>query len=139
MEDGPHLWTTGWMHNRVRMITASFLIKHLLVDWRHGATWFWDTLVDASYANNSVNWQWVAGSGVDANMFVRIMAPLSQSEKFDAAAYIRTWVPELARLPDHAIHDPETHGLRPRDYPARIIGHREGRERALEAYKRIKQ
>ena len=67
------------------------------------------------------------------------MAPLTQSEKFDAAAYIRTWVPELARLPDHAIHDPETHGLRPRDYPARIIGHREGRERALEAYKRIKQ
>ncbi|MES2156642.1 MAG: deoxyribodipyrimidine photo-lyase [Pseudomonadota bacterium] len=133
------LWTTGWMHNRVRMIAASFLIKHLLVDWRHGATWFWDTLVDASYANNSVNWQWVAGSGVDANMFVRIMAPLTQSEKFDAAAYIRTWVPELARLPDHAIHDPETHGLRPRDYPARIIGHREGRERALEAYKRIKQ
>ncbi|MDI1295932.1 MAG: deoxyribodipyrimidine photo-lyase, partial [bacterium] len=87
------LWATGWMHNRVRMIAASFLIKHLLIDWRHGARWFWDTLVDASYANNSVNWQWVAGSGVDANMFVRIMAPLSQSEKFAAADYIRRWVP----------------------------------------------
>lgn len=133
------LWATGWMHNRVRMIAASFLIKHLLVDWRHGATWFWDTLVDASYANNSVNWQWVAGSGVDANMFVRIMAPLTQSEKFDAAAYIRQWVPELAELPDHAIHDPDAHGLRPAAYPAKIIGHREGRERALAAHKHIKQ
>ena len=133
------LWTSGWMHNRVRMIAASFLIKHLLIDWRHGATWFWDTLVDASYANNSVNWQWVAGSGVDANMFVRIMAPLTQSEKFDAAAYIRVWVPELARLPDHAIHDPDAHGLRPAAYPAKIIGHREGRARALEAHKHIKQ
>ena len=132
------LWATGWMHNRVRMIAASFLIKHLLIDWRHGARWFWDTLVDASYANNSVNWQWVAGSGVDANLFTRIMAPLSQSEKFDAAAYIRQWVPELAGLSDAAIHDPDAHGARPQSYPAKIIGHREGRERALEAYRRMK-
>ncbi|MCB2066003.1 MAG: deoxyribodipyrimidine photo-lyase, partial [Erythrobacter sp.] len=83
------LWATGWMHNRVRMIAASFLIKHLLIDWRHGESWFWDVLVDADYGSNAVNWQWVSGTGVDSNMFVRIMAPLSQSEKFDAAGYIR--------------------------------------------------
>jgi len=133
------LWATGWMHNRVRMIAASFLIKHLLIDWREGERWFWDTLVDADYGNNSVNWQWVAGTGVDSNMFTRIMAPLSQSEKFDAAGYIREWVPELANLRDAAIHDPEEAGCRPADYPAKIIGHREARERALEAYRRIKE
>ncbi|MEA3542239.1 MAG: deoxyribodipyrimidine photo-lyase [Pseudomonadota bacterium] len=133
------LWTTGWMHNRVRMIAASFLIKHLLIDWRHGARWFWDTLVDADYANNSVNWQWVAGSGVDANMFTRIMAPLSQSEKFEAADYVRTWVPELATLSDEAIHDPDAHDARPSSYPAKIIGHKAGRERALAAYRRMKR
>ncbi|WCP11729.1 Deoxyribodipyrimidine photo-lyase [Sphingobium sp. AntQ-1] len=132
------LWTTGWMHNRVRMIAASFLIKHLLIDWRHGARWFWDTLVDADYANNSVNWQWVAGSGVDANLFTRIMAPLTQSDKFDSADYIRSWVPELAELSDAAIHDPDAHDARPTDYPAKIISHREGRERALAAYRHSK-
>lgn len=132
------LWATGWMHNRVRMIAASFLIKHLLVDWRVGEAWFWDTLVDADLGNNAVNWQWVAGSGVDSNMFVRIMAPIVQSEKFDAADYIRQWVPELAALPDAAIHDPDAHGRRPASYPAKIIGHREARERALAAYARIK-
>ena len=100
------LWATGWMHNRVRMIAASFLVKHLLIDWRAGERWFWDTLVDADYASNGVNWQWVAGTGIDANMFVRIMAPLTQSPKFDAAAYIRQWVPELAGLSDAEIHDP---------------------------------
>ncbi|PZQ20400.1 MAG: deoxyribodipyrimidine photolyase [Sphingopyxis macrogoltabida] len=128
------LWTTGWMHNRVRMIAASFLIKHLLIDWRRGERWFWDTLVDADYGNNSVNWQWVAGTGVDSNMFPRIMAPLTQSEKFDAAAYIRQWVPELARLDDAAIHDPDASGRRPAGYPEKRIGHREARERALGAY-----
>ncbi len=127
------LWTTGWMHNRVRMITASFLVKHLLIDWREGERWFWDCLVDADYGNNSVNWQWVAGTGVDSNMFGRIMAPLSQSEKFDAGDYIREWVPELAGLKGDAIHDPDESGCRPDDYPAKIIGHREGRERALDA------
>jgi deoxyribodipyrimidine photo-lyase len=127
------LWTTGWMHNRVRMITASFLVKHLLIDWREGERWFWDCLVDADYGNNSVNWQWVAGTGVDSNMFGRIMAPLSQSEKFDAGDYIRAWVPELAGLKGDAIHDPDESGCRPDDYPAKIIGHREGRERALDA------
>nr|WP_298897935.1 deoxyribodipyrimidine photo-lyase [uncultured Altererythrobacter sp.] len=132
------LWQTGWMHNRVRMIAASFLIKHLLIDWRVGEQWFWDTLVDADYASNSANWQWVAGTGVDSNMFVRIMAPLSQSEKFDAAGYIREYVPELADLSEPYIHDPEEHGCKPEAYPAKIIAHREGRERALAAYRDMK-
>ena len=132
------LWQTGWMHNRVRMITASFLIKHLLIDWREGEKWFWDCLVDADYASNATNWQWNAGTGVDSNMFVRIMAPLTQSEKFHCAAYIRTYVPELADLDEPYIHDPEEHGVRPEGYPRKIIAHREGRERALAAYKVIK-
>ena len=127
------LWATGWMHNRVRMIVASFLVKHLLIDWREGERWFWDCLVDADYGNNSVNWQWVAGTGVDSNMFGRIMAPLGQSEKFDAGDYIRQWVPELAAITGAAIHDPDESGCRPRAYPAKIIGHRAGRERALAA------
>lgn len=132
------LWTSGWMHNRLRMITASFLVKHLLIDWREGERWFWDCLVDADYGNNSVNWQWVAGTGVDANMFSRIMAPLTQSEKFDAGDYIRRWVPELSDLPDSAIHDPEAAGCKPDDYPSKIIGHREARERALAAAARLR-
>jgi deoxyribodipyrimidine photo-lyase len=127
------LWRTGWIHNRVRMIVASFLVKHLLIDWRKGERWFWDCLVDADLGNNAVNWQWVAGTGVDSNMFSRIMAPLSQSEKFDAAGYIREYVPELADLPDDAIHDPEAAGCRPDDYPEKIIAHKEARERALAA------
>ncbi|RZM05959.1 MAG: deoxyribodipyrimidine photo-lyase, partial [Sphingomonas sp.] len=127
------LWTTGWMHNRVRMITASFLIKHLLIDWRRGERWFWDCLLCADYGNNSVNWQWVAGTGIDSNMFSRIMAPLTQSEKFEAGDYIRRWVPELKDVSDAAIHDPDEAGRRPKDYPAKIIGHREARERALAA------
>lgn len=127
------LWRTGWMHNRIRMIAASFLVKHLLIDWRRGEQWFRDCLVDADYANNGVNWQWVSGTGVDSNMFVRIMAPLTQSEKFDAAGYIREYVPELAELSDTDIHDPpeDKRG----DYPKSIIGPREGRERALAAYR----
>jgi deoxyribodipyrimidine photo-lyase len=130
------LWATGWMHNRVRMIAASFLIKHLLIDWRRGEQWFWDTLVDADYASNAVNWQWSAGTGVDSNMFVRIMAPLTQSEKFDTAGYIRRWVPELAGLSDAEIHDP---GLtRPRSYPPRRIEHTAARARALAAHQAIK-
>ncbi|MDE0933172.1 MAG: deoxyribodipyrimidine photo-lyase [Novosphingopyxis baekryungensis] len=132
------LWKHGWLHNRVRMICASFLIKHLLIDWREGERWYWDCLVDADYGNNAVNWQWISGTGVDSNMFVRIMAPLSQSEKFDAADYIRRYVPELADLPDDAIHDPEDAGCKPDDYPAKIIGHKDARERALAAYEKIK-
>lgn len=129
------LWATGWMHNRVRMIAASFLVKHLLIDWRRGERWFWDTLVDADYGSNAVNWQWTAGSGVDANMFVRIMAPLGQSEKFNAGDYIRKWVPELAHLRGTAIHDPHGGGAAPSTYAKPLIGHREGRERALAAYR----
>ncbi|NTS64354.1 deoxyribodipyrimidine photo-lyase [Sphingomonas sp. HHU CXW] len=132
------LWTSGWMHNRLRMITASFLIKHLLIDWREGERWFWDCLVDADYGNNSVNWQWVAGTGIDANMFSRIMAPLTQSEKFNAGDYIRRWVPELADVPDPTIHDPEAAGCKPDAYPSKIIGHREARERALAAAARLR-
>jgi deoxyribodipyrimidine photo-lyase len=132
------LWQTGWMHNRVRMITASFLIKHLLIDWREGEKWFWDTLCDADYASNATNWQWTAGTGVDSNMFSRIMAPLSQSEKFDAARYIRTYVPELKGIDEPYVHDPEEFGRRPAGYPRKIIGHRQARERALAALKTIK-
>jgi deoxyribodipyrimidine photo-lyase len=131
------LWSTGWMHNRVRMIAASFLMKHMLTDWRIGERWFWDTLVDADYGNNATNWQWVSGSGVDSSQFTRIMAPLSQSEKFDAAGYIREWVPELAHLSDQDIHDPADL-LRPRDYPAKRIEHGAARERALAAYRAIR-
>lgn len=132
------LWQTGWMHNRVRMIAASFLVKHLLIDWRHGERWFWDTLVDADYGNNGTNWQWVSGTGVDSNMFVRIMAPLSQSERFEAGDYIRQYVPELAQLADAVIHDPPD-DVRPSGYPDKLIGHREARERALARYSEFKE
>ena len=130
------LWATGWMHNRVRMIAASFLIKHLLIDWRTGERWFWDCLADADYGSNATNWQWIAGTGIDANMFSRIMAPLVQSEKFDAADYIRRWVPELANFDDAEVHDPpdDKRGI----YPPKIIGHREARERALAALAKTK-
>ena len=130
------LWTSGWMHNRVRMIAASFLVKHLLIDWRLGEQWFWDCLVDADYGSNSVNWQWIAGSGIDANMFSRIMAPLVQSAKFGAADYIRAWVPELADLSDADIHDPPDD--RRGRYPSKIVEHREARERALAALAKAK-
>ena len=130
------LWKTGWMHNRVRMICASFLVKHLLIDWRYGERWYWDCLVDADYGNNGVNWQWISGTGVDSNMFSRIMAPLTQSEKFDAGDYIREYVPELADMDDDCIHDPpdDMRG----DYPVKMIAHKEARERALEAYRASK-
>jgi len=132
------LWAIGWMHNRVRMIAASFLVKHLLIDWREGERWFWDTLVDADYGNNAQNWQWVAGTGVDSSPFNRIMAPLLQSEKFNAGDYIRHWVPELAPLSDLHIHDPHDYGVAPPGYPEKLIGHREARERALAAARAIR-
>ncbi|MEY2883155.1 MAG: hypothetical protein RL490_879 [Pseudomonadota bacterium] len=137
------LWATGWMHNRVRMIAASFLTKHLLIDWRVGERWFWDCLVDADLGANSLGWQWVMGSGVDSSPFNRVFAPVTQSSKFDAAGYIRQWVPELAPLRDADIHAPweaEPLMLRAagvtlgRTYPRPIIGHAEGRARALAAY-----
>ena len=131
------LWATGWMHNRVRMIAASFLTKHLLIDWRRGAAWFWDTLIDADYGNNSLNWQWIAGTGTASQMFNRIMAPLAQSEKFDAGDYIREWVPELAGLDDDTIHDPADD--RRGAYPPRLIGHREARDRALSALAKVRR
>ena len=141
------LWTTGWMHNRVRMVTASFLIKHLLIDWREGERWFWDTLVDADRANNLINWQWVAGSGPDATPFFRIYNPVAQGEKFDAEGrYVRMWLPELAGLPNRWLHAPWTApeavlagaGVRLGvDYPEPIVDHAEARARALEALKSL--
>jgi deoxyribodipyrimidine photo-lyase len=137
------LWATGWMHNRVRMIAASFLVKHLLIDWRAGERWFWDCLVDADLGANSLGWQWVMGSGVDSSPFNRVFAPVTQSAKFDAASYIRHWVPELGNLGDADIHAPwqaEPMLLRGagvvlgQDYPQPIVGHAEGRARALAAY-----
>ena len=130
------LWATGWMHNRVRMIAASFLAKHLLIDWRRGERWFRDTLVDADYASNSLNWQWVAGTGSDSQLFSRIMAPLVQSARFAAGPYIRRWVPELAHLDDSDIHDPPA-GSRG-EYPMPIVGHGEARARALAALAKLR-
>ncbi|WP_439533101.1 cryptochrome/photolyase family protein [Polymorphobacter sp.] len=131
------LWATGWMHNRVRMITASFLVKHLLIDWRHGERWFWDCLVDADLAANSLGWQWVMGSGVDSSPFNRVFAPVGQSAKFDAAPYIRHWVPELRALSDKAIHAPWENGGA-RGYPPPIVNHEFARARALDAYRRAR-
>jgi deoxyribodipyrimidine photo-lyase len=142
------LWHTGWMHNRVRMITASFLIKHLLLPWQLGEQWFWDTLVDADLANNAGGWQWVAGCGVDAAPYFRIFNPIIQGEKFDPeGAYVRRWVPELANLPARWIHKPwqasplelEAAGVRlGATYPHPIVDHSEGRARALAAFETIK-
>ena len=128
------LWQTGWMHNRVRMITASFLIKHLLIDWRRGERWFWDTLLDADIGANAMNWQYVAGSGVDAPVFSRMMAPFIQSPKFEMADYIRQYVPELAHLRDDEIHYPHLTGVTPPNYPLPVIGHEAARARAMAAW-----
>jgi len=138
------LWHTGWMHNRVRMIVASFLVKHLRQDWRQGAAWFWDTLVDADLANNAASWQWVAGSGADAAPYFRIFNPILQGEKFDSRGdYVRRWVPEIAALPDKYIHKPwlapdkvlAESGLRlGRDYPAPLVDHDGARKAALAAF-----
>jgi deoxyribodipyrimidine photo-lyase len=136
------LWTTGWMHNRVRMIVASFLTKDLLIDWRVGERWFWDTLVDADPANNAAGWQWVAGSGADAAPYFRIFNPVLQGEKFDPAGdYVRRWVPELASLPAEKIHKPWTAAVPPPTdvYPARIVDHAVARDRALMAFRNLKQ
>jgi deoxyribodipyrimidine photo-lyase len=133
------LWSTGWMHNRARMIAASFLTKHLLIDWRDGEAWFWDTLVDADPANNPASWQWVAGSGADAAPYFRVFNPVLQGEKFDPAGdYVRRWVPELADLPASLIHKPWTAGTKPEAYPAPIVEHGFARRRALEALARTK-
>ena len=136
------LWTTGWMHNRVRMIVASFLTKHLLIDWRDGEHWFWDTLVDADLANNAANWQWVAGSGMDAAPYFRIFNPVLQGQRFDAAGdYVRKWLPERTGLNNKEIHlpDSETGDLFSGNYPGAIVEHKIARQRALEAFKVIKR
>jgi deoxyribodipyrimidine photo-lyase len=134
------LWTTGWMHNRVRMIAASFLTKDLLIDWRHGERWFWDTLVDADIANNATGWQWVAGCGADAAPYFRVFNPVLQGEKFDPEGdYVRRWVPELAHLPNDTIHRPWTAAVPYDVYPARIVEHGAARDRALAAFQTIKK
>jgi deoxyribodipyrimidine photo-lyase len=138
------LWATGWMHNRVRMIVASFLVKDLLVPWQQGEAWFWDTLVDADLASNAASWQWVAGCGADAAPYFRVFNPVLQGRKFDPdGAYVRRWVPALARLPAAGIHAPwelpaptlaAAGVVLGRDYPAPVVDHAAARARALDAY-----
>jgi deoxyribodipyrimidine photo-lyase len=142
------LWKTGWMHNRVRMVVGSFLVKHLLIAWQRGAEWFWDTLVDADLGNNTLGWQWCAGCGADAAPYFRVFNPVLQGEKFDPMGeYVKHWVPELSDLPNRWIHKPweapanvlamarvklgET-------YPKPIVDHASARARALEAFASIK-
>lgn len=142
------LWSHGWMHNRVRMITASFLTKDLLIPWQVGEEWFWDTLVDADLANNSASWQWVSGSGADAQPFFRIFNPVLQGEKFDPdGVYIRKWVPELSKLPQRYIHKPweapvpiltEAGIILGKNYPAPIVDRKKTREDALKRFRDIK-
>jgi len=143
------LWTTGWMHNRVRMIVASFLVKDLLLSWRDGAAWFWDTLVDADLAQNTLGWQWTAGCGADAAPYFRVFNPLRQGEKFDPRGdYVRKWCPELARVPDEWLHQPDKAPLEVlaqagvelgQNYPAPIVCHAIAREVALEAFAMLKR
>ena len=143
------LWQTGWMHNRVRMVVASFLVKHLRHSWQEGAAWFWDTLVDADLANNTLGWQWTAGCGADAAPYFRIFNPVLQGEKFDAeGVYVRRWVPELAKLPAEFIHQPwaapgavlaaagVTLGG---NYPEPVVNHGEARVAALAALESIRK
>lgn len=142
------LWATGWMHNRVRMVCASFLVKHLMIDWRHGEQWFWDTLVDADPASNAASWQWVAGCGADAAPYFRVFNPILQGEKFDPDGdYVRRFVPELERLANRYIHRPwdapESHlqdsGVKlEENYPKPVVDHQRARKRALEAYQAMR-
>jgi deoxyribodipyrimidine photo-lyase len=142
------LWSTGWMHNRVRMIVASFLVKHLRSHWEEGAYWFWDTLVDADLANNTLGWQWSAGCGADAAPYFRIFNPILQGVKFDPdGTYVRRWLPELANLPNHWIHQPwempaperQHIGLHlGQTYPTPIVSHATARQEALNAFHSLK-
>ncbi|MFW5973350.1 MAG: cryptochrome/photolyase family protein, partial [Bacteroidota bacterium] len=139
---------TGWMHNRVRMIVASFLTKDLLIPWQRGARWFWESLVDADLANNTLGWQWTAGCGADAQPFFRIFNPVSQGRRYDPdGTYVRRFVPELARMPDRHIHAPweapadvlSDAGVKlGTTYPQPMIDHAKARERALERYNQIR-
>lgn len=137
------LWSTGWMHNRVRMIVGSYLCKHMRYHWREGARWFWDTLVDADLANNTLGWQWIGGTGADAAPYFRIFNPVTQAEKFDPdGAYIARWVPELSRLPPKLRHapwtDPSVVARHAPDYPRKpIVDLALGRAAALDAYRLI--
>lgn len=141
------LWQTGWMHNRVRMVVGSFLVKHLMIDWRHGEAWFWDTLVDADPASNAASWQWVAGSGADAAPYFRVFNPILQGEKFDGdGTYTRRWVPELSDMPKKFLHKPweapapvlRDAGVRLGEtYPRPIVDHQQARDRALAAFKSL--
>lgn len=142
------LWETGYMHNRVRMIVGSFLVKNLLVHWRQGELWFWDTLFDADLANNSASWQWIAGCGADAAPYFRIFNPVLQGEKFDPRGeYVRRYVPELKDMPDSHIHKPwdasplilKAAGVElGKTYPAPMVDHGKARDRALEAFQKTK-
>ena len=142
------LWHTGWMHNRVRMVVASFLVKDLLQPWQDGARWFWNTLVDADLANNTMGWQWTAGCGADAAPFFRIFNPTAQGKRFDPLGqYVRHWVPEISGLSDRWIHEPwrapdgelATAGVSlGESYPRPIVDHSRARKQALAAYQRTK-
>jgi deoxyribodipyrimidine photo-lyase len=143
------LWRTGWMHNRVRMIAASFLVKHLLLPWLDGARWFWDTLVDADLPNNTLGWQWAAGCGADAAPYFRIFNPVAQGERFDPeGAYVRRWVPELARVPADWIHKPweapaevlaASGVVLGATYPRPVVDHAAARRRALAAFASLRE
>jgi deoxyribodipyrimidine photo-lyase len=131
------LWATGWMHNRVRMIVASLLVKNIRAPWQGGARWFWDTLVDADLANNTMGWQWTAGSGADAAPYFRIFNPVTQGEKFDPRGeYVRRWVHELAEVSADRIHQPSD-SLAPR-YPGPIVDLKQTRQEALAALQQVR-
>ncbi|MBE1161024.1 cryptochrome/photolyase family protein [Dyella acidiphila] len=136
------LWHTGWMHNRVRMIVASFLTKNLRQHWLHGARWFWDTLVDADLANNTLGWQWVAGCGADAAPYFRVFNPVTQAQKFDPkGVYLRRWLPELSKAPDALLHEPwkDESLLKRSAYPAPMIDLGQSRQAALAAYQAMRR
>ena len=143
------LWLTGSMHNRVRMVVGSFLVKNLLLDWRHGERWFWDCLVDADLASNSASWQWVAGCGADAAPYFRIFNPVTQGEKFDPdGEYIKEYIPELKDLPNKFLYNPweapkeileNANIVLGKDYPEPIINLKSSREKALDAFKSLKK
>lgn len=143
------LYATGWMHNRLRMIVGSFLIKDLLIHWHEGEAWFWDCLVDADLASNSASWQWIAGCGADAAPYFRVFNPITQSEKFDPEGdFIREWVPEIQHLPTKYLHSPWTapentlkgaNIILGQTYPKPIVDHAEARKIALDAFEELKQ
>ncbi len=142
------LWHTGYMHNRIRMLVGSFLVKHLQMHWKHGEEWFWDTLLDADLPNNTTSWQWIAGSGADASPYFRIFNPLTQGPKFDPNGdYVRKWCPELSKMPNKHIHAPheapqevlQAAGIElGKDYPKPLVDHKQARQRALDGYEEVK-